>query len=61
MSQVHLREYQVVWTIDVHAESFEAAAEAALIIQRNPDSMATVFSVYRDDGISKTVDLNEDS
>lgn len=38
-------EYRVTWQIDVVALSPKDAAERALEIQRNPDSIATVFDV----------------
>lgn len=38
--------YIVVWEIDIEAESPEEAARMALEVQRNPDSIATVFEVY---------------
>ena len=38
-------EYRVTWEIDVHAKSPRAAAREALRIQRDPESIATVFSV----------------
>jgi hypothetical protein len=37
--------YRVVWEIDIEAESHREAAEEALAIQRDPQSIATVFSV----------------
>ena len=37
--------YQVTWTLTVDAESPKAAAEHALEIQRDPESIATVFVV----------------
>ena len=44
-----LREYHVVWEIDVDATSYRQAAKKALEIQRDPNSTATVFDVYRTD------------
>lgn len=40
-------EYRVGWYIDVQADSHETAARKALAIQRNPESIATVFEVQR--------------
>lgn len=40
--------YYVEWRIEVEADSAEEAARKALAIQRNPDSIATVFHVYGD-------------
>ena len=34
-------EYEVVWKIDVEAESHEEAAKMAKEIQQDPDSLAT--------------------
>jgi hypothetical protein len=39
------RHYVVTWKIDIEADSPEAAAREALRIQRNPESIATVFQV----------------
>lgn len=39
-------EYLVTWTIDMYANSHEEAAEKALNIQRNTESLATVFDVF---------------
>lgn len=39
------RSYHVVWRIDVDADSPEEAARKAQEIQRDPDSIATVFDV----------------
>jgi hypothetical protein len=38
-------EYKVAWHIDIDADSPEDAARKALAIQRNPESIATVFNV----------------
>lgn len=40
-------EYRVGWYIDVQADSHEMAAREALAIQRDPESIATVFEVQR--------------
>ncbi len=53
-------EYHVIWEIDLDAETPKEAAERALEIQRNPDSMAVVFSVCDDDGNLTQVDLMDD-
>jgi len=52
-------EYRVTWKIDIEADSPEEAAARALIVQRDPESIATVFEV-RERGKTKTVvvDLN---
>lgn len=44
-----LHEYHVIWEIDVDATSYRQAAKEALEVQRDPDSTATVFDVYRID------------
>lgn len=38
--------YRVVWEIDLEADSHEEAAAKALAIQRDPNSIATVFRVW---------------
>lgn len=40
-----MNEYQVIWAIEVPAESPLEAAELALAIQRDPQSIATSFYV----------------
>jgi hypothetical protein len=42
----HLKSYRVVWEIDIWAESPFEAAKEALAIQRDPESIATVFKIY---------------
>ena len=42
-------EYRVKWEIDVEAETPQDAAREALQIQRDTESVATVFEVYRTD------------
>jgi hypothetical protein len=49
--------YVVSWCIDIESTSPEAAAEQALNIQRDMDSIATVFVVKDDAGVETTVDL----
>lgn len=39
-----MSEYLVTWAINVEADSPEEAAELALEIQRDPESIATVFT-----------------
>ena len=51
--------YQVKWVIDIEADTPEEAAQQALAIQRNPESIATVFDIYNDEHQYLTrVDLN---
>jgi hypothetical protein len=40
-----MKSFRVVWQIDIDAKSPRAAAQEALRIQRDPESVATVFSV----------------
>ena len=40
-----MKSYRVTWEIDLDATSPRAAAREALRIQRDPESIATVFSV----------------
>ena len=51
--------YQVSWHIAVEAESHFEAAKKALEIQRDCESIATVFSVRNEDeaGSEKIIDL----
>jgi hypothetical protein len=53
------KEYHVSWEIDLYAESPREAAERALAIQRNPDSMATVFVVADEEGNIEHIDLKD--
>jgi hypothetical protein len=41
-----MSKYKVVWESDVEAETPHEAAEAALYILRDEESMQTVFRVY---------------
>lgn len=45
-----MREYRVVWAIDVTASSPRQAAQIAQDIQRRPGTTATVFDVVERDG-----------
>ncbi|MFI8515298.1 hypothetical protein ACIGHB_29640 [Streptomyces sp. NPDC085460] len=49
-------EYTVSWTIEVDADTPALAAVAALAVQRDPASWATVFTVHTTEG-DVTVDL----
>lgn len=40
-----MKEYHVQWEIEICADSAEDAARKALEIQRDPNSLATVFRV----------------
>ncbi len=50
--------HRITWTIDLDAATPQEAAEKALTIQRNPESIATVFRVSAD-GQAHDVDLTE--
>ncbi|MFE3121853.1 hypothetical protein ACFXHD_00340 [Streptomyces hydrogenans] len=52
-------EYSVTWTLDVEAGTPRLAALAALAIQRDPASWATVFTVHTDNG-DVVLDLHPD-
>jgi len=41
-----MTEYRVEWFIDIEAEGPKEAAQEALNIQRDPNSIATSFEVY---------------
>ena len=51
------KHYIVKWEIDIFATSHVEAAEQALKIQRNPDSIATVFEVKRS-GFEKSLQVD---
>lgn len=59
MSEQRVQEYYVEWRIDIAATSPREAAEYALAIQRDPDSIATVFHVFTPEG-EVEVDLLEE-
>lgn len=53
-------EFSISWEIQIEAPTAEAAARKALEIQRNPDSIATAFTVRNDEtGDKHEVDLFE--
>jgi hypothetical protein len=41
-----MKEYRVVWEIDIQAKSTLEAAKLAREIQQDPESVATFFKVY---------------
>lgn len=51
------KQFRVEWGLDLWAETPEEAAKLALEIQRDPDSIATVFTVTGRDGEVTMVDL----
>lgn len=54
-----MKTYHVQWEIEVDADSPKEAAKAALAIQRNPESTATIFDVleFDTDGDAVRIDL----
>ena len=54
------KSYLVVWKIDIEAENPEEAATQALITQRDPESVATVFEVDDREGNVTHVDVLEE-
>ena len=56
---IHQHLYNVNWEIDVYANTPKEAAEKALAIHRNPESIATVFNVFEDGHFQARVDLTE--
>ncbi len=50
-------EYHIIWRIDVEAESFEEAIQIALQIQRDPNSIATLFEVRDASGTIQELDM----
>jgi len=52
-------EYEVVWKIDVEAESHEEAARTAKKIQQEPDSLATHFVVRCESGDEQEIWVDE--
>ena len=55
-----MSEYIVVWKIEIDADDAQEAAAWARIVQRDPESTATVFEVSeRDDGEAMTIDLSK--
>ena len=53
-------EYRVRWEIYIDAETPEAAAMQALLIQRDPESLAVFFDVFDDRGECIEEDLSGD-
>lgn len=52
--------YRITWEIDIHAASPLEAARQALAVQRDANSMATVFTVADEEGETLTIDLLEE-
>lgn len=53
-----MQEYKVVWRIEIDANSKEEAAFKALVINRDSDSIAVVYEVTDEDGVTTVVDLD---
>ena len=49
--------YRVTWTMDIESDSPQHAAQLALTIHRDPNSIATVFEVTDEQGDFYKVDL----
>lgn len=54
------QQYLVTWEIDIVAATPAEAARKALAIQRDPDSIATVFDVADKEGSVTRVDLSDE-
>ena len=48
--------YRVIWRIDIQAESAVAAAERAREVQRDPESIASLFEVIERPGPGRETD-----
>ena len=48
--------YYVTWSIEIEATSPKVAAEMALEIQRDPESIATIFTVSDENGAVVQID-----
>ncbi|MBF6439546.1 hypothetical protein [Nocardia cyriacigeorgica] len=55
-----MSEYSVTWQIDVTADNPVHAAHAALAVQRDPYSTATVFDITDEHGTTHRIDLQDD-
>lgn len=55
-------EYRVLWEIEIEADSYREAAQKALQIQHDPESIATVFIVMdaKDYRYNRKIDLSEE-
>lgn len=54
-----MAEYYVTWEITLEAEDAYEAAEKALAIQRDPESIATVFQAQTEGLAMVEIDLTE--
>jgi hypothetical protein len=51
--------YNVIWEIDIDAETPKEAAQKARVIQHDANSTATIFSVSNQKGTTHTIDLEK--
>jgi len=57
-----MKSYHVMWEIDIEADSHIEAAQEALQIHRDPESIATVFQVTESDTTDiQEIDLEEEA
>lgn len=52
-----MKQFLVTWEIEIGAETALDAAEQAIEIMRDRDSMATVFKVFDETGECEQIDL----
>lgn len=52
-----MSEYYIEWRIELDADNPTDAARKALAIQRDPESIATVFHIIDEDGEESVIDL----
>ena len=52
--------FLVKWEIEIEAETPQEAAQKALEIQRDPESIANVFQVTHPSGWGCTIDLDKE-
>lgn len=53
--------YIVRWEMPIEASSPEAAAARALVVQRDPESIATVFDVQTEGGEIVRIDMDDEN
>lgn len=56
-----MQTYRIVWEMELEADSAEEAAAKCLRIHRDPESIATVFRVTDESGLTLSVDLTEET
>ena len=52
--------YHITWETDLEAETAEEAATKALAVQRNPESLATVFNVQEFEPVGAVTSLMQE-